>query len=79
MSYRIGLVGEGYVLIVPGSDVDDEVDVEVQHTNPTYGFAEILEDEGGDATDESEATDEPETDDGATDDGATEADLSDAV
>ena len=76
----IARVGEGYVLIVPGSDVDDEVDVEVQHTNPTYGFAEILEEKSGDdAADESEATDDIVTDDTATDDDATEADPSDAV
>ena len=81
----IARVGEGYVLIVPGSDVDDEVEVEVQHTNPTYGFAEILDDQGDDAgtdeetTDESEATDEPETDDTATDESGSEANPSDAV
>lgn len=40
-------VGQGYVLIVPGSEVGDEVSVEVQQINPTYGFAEIVDDDRG--------------------------------
>ena len=72
----IARVGQGYVLIVPGSDVGDEVDVEVQHTNPTYGFAEILSGKA-DESDPNGEGNKSKTDDGETgdevDETATEA------
>lgn len=39
----IARVGPGYVLIIPGSDVGDQMTVEVQEVNPNFGFAEIIE------------------------------------
>jgi predicted RNA-binding protein with TRAM domain len=40
----IARVDRGYVLIVPGTEPGDSVDVEVTQTNPDYGFAQ-MEDE----------------------------------
>lgn len=39
----IARVDRGYVLIVPDSEVGDEVTVEIQGTNPNYGFAEVVD------------------------------------
>jgi predicted RNA-binding protein with TRAM domain len=36
-------VDRGYVLIVPETEVGDEVTVEVESTNPNYGFATVVE------------------------------------
>lgn len=48
-------VDQGYVLIIPGSEVGDEVTVEVQQTNPTYGFAEVVDNTSADETADTEA------------------------
>ena len=39
----IARVDRGYVLIVPGASLGDEVTVEIQDVQPNYGFAEIVE------------------------------------
>ena len=70
----IARVGEGYVLIVPGSDMGEEVDVEVQHTNPTYGFAELLEADDEDDEAGASTAEKPAADDAA----ATDVDVPDA-
>ena len=39
----IARVDRGYVLIIPGAAVGDEVTVEVQEVQSNYGFAKIIE------------------------------------
>lgn len=58
----IARVGPGYVLIVPGSEVGDEVTVEVQEVNPSFGFAEIIAYEETEESPEKDATTEQSAD-----------------
>lgn len=39
----IARVDHGYVLIVPGTDVGDEVDVEIQGLRPNFAMAEVVQ------------------------------------
>lgn len=41
----IARVDRGYVLIIPGTDLGDEVTVEIKQTNQNYGFAEVVDTE----------------------------------
>ena len=38
----IARVDRGYVLIIPGASLGEEVTVEIQDVQPNYGFAEIV-------------------------------------
>lgn len=58
----IARVGPGYVLIVPGSDIDDQLTVEVQQVTPSFGFAEAVADQSeqtGDKTNSTPSESEP--------------------
>ena len=70
----IARVGPGYVLIVPGSEVGDELTVEVQQVTPNFGFAEIIDEETESAGEETPPAGDAEADETATEPSATEAD-----
>lgn len=74
----IARVGPGYVLIIPGSSVGDNLTVEVQEVNPSFGFAEIVSRDGQAASvDSSSQTESQLSDQTSTDEAQSTADSSD--
>ncbi len=55
----IAKVDRGYVVIVPGTDVGDEVTVEIESIYPNFAMGRVLDTEDGDGTD---TADEQESD-----------------